>query len=266
MERLIQSQTMAYLEVNDILDVNQGGFRKNNSSTSTTSKMLDNIYENINCQQATYSVFIDFRKAFDSVNHKILLLKLTKLGFLPNTISWFKNYLLERTQYTVVNGQNSSLLGVYCGVPQGSVLGPMLFLLFINDLGSVITKSEYKLYADDTILYSSCTGDTDDVLIDNIQQDLNRVSNWCKLNAIMMNVKKTKSMMFGTRHKLSQLDPVKLYVENRPLDCVSSYKYLGTYVDSEVNFVRQANETIKPISYKYYFLGKIKKFLILIFY
>ena len=103
MEHLIQSQTMSYLEENNILDVHQGGFRQNNSTTATTSAMLDNIFNNINNGQLTYSIFIDFRKAFDSINHDVLLKKLVKLGFNFNTIKWFQNYLTNRTQYTVVN-------------------------------------------------------------------------------------------------------------------------------------------------------------------
>ena len=261
MERLIQSQTMVYLEENDVLDVNQGGFRKNNSTTSTTAAMLDDIYTNINNQQLTYSIFIDFRKAFDSINHKILLKKLAKLGFHPETILWYQNYLTNRTQYTVVDDTRSSLLGVNCGVPQGSVLGPMLFLLFINDLGSAIKHSLYKLYADDTVLYSKCTGEDNVILSMKMQEDLDNVSVWCRTNAIMMNVKKTKTMIFGTKHRLSLADPPQMNVDGRLLECVSSYKYLGTHVDSELNFIRQSNETIKSISYKFYFLGKIKTFL-----
>ena len=103
LEHLVHSQTMSYLEENNIWDVNQGGFRKNNSTTATTSSMPD-IYKNINNQQTTYSIFIDFRKAFDSINHSILLSKLSKLGFQEYTLNWFKNYLTGRTQYTVVNG------------------------------------------------------------------------------------------------------------------------------------------------------------------
>ena len=98
-------------------------------------------------------------------------------------------------------------------------------------------------------------GDSDDVLKANIQHDLDNVSIWCKRNAIMMNVKKKETMVFGTKYKLLQLDHCQL----RPLECVPSYKYLGTYVDSELNFIRQSNETIRSVSYKYYFLGKIKK-------
>ena len=261
MEHLIQAQTMTYLEDNNILDQNQGGFRKNNSTTATTSSMLDDIYENINNQQLTFSVFIDFRKAFDSINHEILIKKLSKVGFHQDTVEWYRHYLTGRKQCSVVNGVRSSLLDITCGVPQGSVLGPMLFLIFINDLGSVINRSGYKLYADDTVLYSRCTGEDNETLCLNIQQDLNCVFNWCNDNAIMMNVKKTKVMMFGTRQRLLEMEQLNIFVNNRQLECVPSYKYLGTHLDSELNFIKQSNETIKSVSYKLYFLGKIKKLL-----
>ena len=165
---------------------------KHHSTTATTSEMLDDIYSNINIQQITYSVFVDFRKALDSINHNILLKKLKKLGFHNTTVTWFENYLTGRTQYTMVNGINSDLLGVPCGVPQGSMLGPTLFLLFMNNLISVVKNCNYKLYADDTVLYSKPTGDEDVILRVKIQSDLNSISTWCKLNAIMMNVKKKK--------------------------------------------------------------------------
>ena len=261
LEHLIHTQTKKYVDNNNFLDVNQGGFRKNNSTTAATASVLDGIYTNINQQQITYAIFIDFKKAFDSINHKILLNKLAKLGFHDQTIKWFESYLTNRTQYTVVNEMKSSLLDITCGVPQGSVLGPMLFLIFINDIKTAIKYSGYKLYADDTVLYSNDTGQTSAELHNCIQQDLNNVQSWCIRNAIMMNVKKTKSMVFGTRQKVAEDNNVHFFVNNRPLEIVPLYKYLGTYVDSELNFVRQSNETIKSISYKLYFLDKIKIYL-----
>ena len=161
----------------------------------------------------------------------------------------------------MVNGISSDLLDTSCGVPQGSVLGPMLFLLFINDLKSSIQYSGYKLYADDTVLYSKCTLDQDATLQTNIQSDLDNVYRWCKENAIMMNIKKTKSMAFGTKHKLANTPQSQFHVNDLQLECVPSYKYLGTHLDSELTFVKQSNETIKSISYKLYFIGKIKRFL-----
>ena len=186
------------------MDVNQGGFRKNNSTTSTTINMLDEIYTNINNHQLTYAIFIDFRKAFDSINHKILLKKLSKLSFQKSTVDWYESYLSHRTQYTEVNGISLSLLEIGRGVPQGSVLGPMLFLIFTNDLSSVMKYLGHKLYADDTVLYSKRTQENNVTLQANMQSDLDSISSWCTNNAILMNVKKTKSMVFGTRYRLKQ--------------------------------------------------------------
>ena len=261
MGHVIHSQTMSYLEENNILDVHQDGFRKNNSTTATTATMLDDIYNNINNKQLTYSIFIDFRKAFYSINHEILLNKLGKLGFCRSAINRFQNYLENRKQYTVVNGIESGLLDISCGVPQGLVLGTMLFLLFINDLSSAIRHSGHKLYADDTVLYSKCTNNNDAVLRSELQQDLDNVSQWCSKNAIIMSVKKTKAMVFGMRHRLREVPKLNFHVNQKPLGSVSSYKYLGTFLDSELNFIKESNETIKSISYILYYIGKIKPFL-----
>ena len=140
-------------------------------------------------------------------------------------------------QYAVVNNMNSSLLDITYGVPQGSVLGPMLFLLSINDLSSSIKFSSHKLFADDTVLYSKCTLESDIVLKANLQQDLNNMSQWCTRNAILMNVKKTKSMRFGTKQKLKETLQPNFFVNQKQLECVPSYKYLGTHLDSELNVV-----------------------------
>ena len=168
---------MSFFEENNILDVNQGGFRKNNSTTETTASMPDDLYNNIKIQQLTITIFIDFRKAFDSIDHEILLQKLAKLGFHENSIKWYKNYLANQTQYTVVNGIEPSRLDLTFEVPQGLVLKPMLYLLFINDMGSAIIHSSYKLYADGTVLYSKCTGEDNAGLYTSMQQDLSAVVN-----------------------------------------------------------------------------------------
>ena len=125
-------------------------FEKKHSTTATTAHLLDDIYMNINNHEIKYAVFIDFRKAFDSVNHDIIIKK--RLGLHPNTISWFKSDLASPTQITCANQVYSDIAPTTCGVPRGSVLGPLLFLVFIDDLGSVVQESSYKLYTDDAVI------------------------------------------------------------------------------------------------------------------
>ena len=144
------------------------------------------------------------------------------------------------------------------GVLQGLDLEPMLYLLFINDLGSAIIHSSYKLYADGTVLYSKCTGEDNAALYTSMQYDLFAVVNWCTKNAIMMKKKRKKSMIFGKRQNSARLDQRSFHVNNRQLEIVPFYKYLCTNLDSEL---KQSNETIKSISYKLYFLKRIKQFL-----
>ena len=145
------------------------------------------IYININNQKPTLAIFIDFKKAFDSVNHNIIIKKLKKLGLHPNTIDWFMSYLASHTQITSVNQIHSDIAPVTCGVPQGSVLGPLLFLVFINDLGS-----SYKLYADDTVIYTDYTKTDTETVVSDLQADLTNLNNWCRMNEICINISNSK--------------------------------------------------------------------------
>ena len=140
LEKSVHTQLMEHLTLQNILDKNQGGFRKGFPTTSTRAKLTDDIYSAINNSELTLAVFIDFKKAFDTLDHNILLLKMKHLGLKDNAIKWFKNYLHGRTQCTVANDITSDPLPITCGVPQGSILGPLLFLCYINDLSSTIKQ------------------------------------------------------------------------------------------------------------------------------
>ena len=132
------------------MSVNQGGFRKGHSTIDTIAKFTDRIMAQINNTELTHAVFVDFKKAFDTVDHLILLKKMANLGIKNQTLNIFRNYLSNRTQRTLANGIVSEDKPILCGVPQGSILGPLLFLIYVNDLEKCTRTSFIKLYADDS--------------------------------------------------------------------------------------------------------------------
>ena len=140
-ERIVHGHISEFLDDHELLNKNQGGFRKGRSTISTIAKFTDDILLGINEKEYTVASFIDLRKAFDTINHNILLKKLPHFGINVNVMKWIRNYLLNRKQKCTVNGITSRELDIRCGVPQGSILGPLLFLLYINDLDNSLIHS-----------------------------------------------------------------------------------------------------------------------------
>ncbi len=143
-------------------------------------------------------VFLDLKKAFDTVNHNILLNKLQSFNIAPIAINWFKNYLEGRVQSVKYQGVKSDREYITCGVPQGSILGPLLFILYINDLGDYLLDSSISLYADDTALYT--TASTQVELMLNFRVEVSIVNEWLKANHLTLNASKTKYVIFGTKN------------------------------------------------------------------
>ena len=200
-------------------------------------------------------------KAFDTVNHQLLIKKLKKYGISGKFLAWIDNYLTDRKQCTVANNIVSSNENVVCGVPQGSVLGPLLFLVYINDISTAITNSKISMYADDTVVYIS-HADVN-LSIPLLQSDLNRVYTWCNSNKLTINCKKTKLCMFGMRSaiKKSKTQDVQLSLSNQILERVCSYKYLGLILDEHLTFNKHIKELKRIVSHKLYLLSKIRKYI-----
>ena len=198
-------------------------------------------------------------KAFDTVNHNILCQKLKHYGLHPDTVEWIQNYLTNRKQNCKVNGIVSTEANVICGVPQGSILGPLLFLLYINDLQSVFQKTNYKFYADDTVLYATDRNEL--VAHGKVQDDLNAVVKWCSENKITMNISKTKAMAFGTRHMLKRVCHFKLLIDQQDIHYVNSFNYLGIKLDEKLDFEVHAKECLRLVSHKLYILSKIRNII-----
>ena len=250
-----------HCENNNILDERQGGFRPNHSTCSTTAYFINDIYKAMNDNKVLIATYIDAMKAFDTVDHHILLQKAEHYGITGLTLNWLKNYLTERYQCTLANGIVSDSKLITCGVPQGSVCGPLLFLIYINDIAMVLKYCKVSLYADDTVIY--LTHDNVNVALDLIQTDLNNLSNWCERNKLTINSKKNKYCIYGMRSNVKKSKTINtvLSLNNNILDRVCSYKYLGFIIDDHLTFNKHISEMCKTVSHKLYLLAKVRRYL-----
>ena len=179
-------------------------------------------------------LFLDLKKAFDTVDHTILAEKLKLYGIKAGTIKWLKSYLCGRLQVTRIGSEVSPPSLVTCGVPQGSILGPLLFTIYVNDLPNVISNSKINLYADDTAL--TVVSKNRSELETTLNQTLSEVSKWFKSNKLSLNIKKSKIMCFGTRSQLVKTSNLVVQCDNMRLEQVPCYKYLGVILDSSLSF------------------------------
>jgi hypothetical protein len=153
LEKLMYKRLSSFLEMNKFLYEYQFGFRKNHSTVHAVMEVIDAIYEHCDNNEITMGIYIDLQKAFDTVNHEILIQKLENCGVRGTVLEWFSNYLSNRKQYTVLLNNESTLESVKLGVPQGSVLGQLLFLIYVNDIQYAVTGAKIKLFAVDTNLF-----------------------------------------------------------------------------------------------------------------
>ena len=205
----------------------QHGFIAGRSTVTNLLEFTTILFQNFQRSLQTDVVFTDFSKAFDVVNHHILLLKLKHYGLPHRLLCWIKSYLTGRSQNVIFNSDISSEIVVTSGVPQGSHLGPLLFLLFINDLPSVITHSSILLYADDVkLFYASNVSSTC------LQSDLNSLAQWCELNCMNLNINKCKHMVFTRKIMFSQT----LSLCSIELEKVNAFCDLGVLLDPKLRF------------------------------
>ena len=260
-EKIVHQRIYHYLEEFDLLDHRQGGFRPKHSTARTCSHFVNDLYTAMNNNKFTIAVFIDAMKAFDTVNHSFLLKKMSKMGITGKLHDWVKNYLTSRYQRTLANNVIPNQKLITCGVSQGSVLGPLLFIIYINDISKAIKNSKVSLYADDTVIYISHSDYLSAVHL--IQSDLDSVHIWCDRNKLTINCKKTKFCLYGMRsliRKGKTLD-LKLSLNNQILEQVCSYKHLGLILDEQLNYNKHIKELKKLVSHKLYLMSKVRKYI-----
>ena len=199
LEKLMYKRLYNFLNKNNIIYNLQFGFRQQYSTAHALINITENIRKALDGENIGGGVFVDLQKAFDTVEHQILLAKLNHYGIRGFTNDWFQSYLSNRNQYVSINGFDSGLTSINCGVPQGSVLGPLLFLLYINDLNQAIKFCKGHHFADDTNLL--CLSNSINKLNKLVNTDLKHLVNWLNANKISLNVKKTE-MVKETKRNL----------------------------------------------------------------
>jgi len=236
LEKIIYKRIYNFLLKNNVLYKHQFGFRTGHSTTLSLIEIVDEIYKNLDDNNYAMGLFLDLQKAFDTVNHSILLDKITFYGIRGIAHDWFTSYLTHRKQFVSVRGICSKSELIKHGVPQGSVLGPLLFLLYINDIANCVPDLKIKLFADDTNIF--LFNKKIDILFLEANETLNQFNIWFRANKLSLNTEKTQYMIFKKpRQKLDKNLFPDLKVENKIISHVTSCKYLGVTLDEDLSFI-----------------------------
>ena len=250
LEKLMYSRFYNFLNVYNCISELQFGFRSKHSTSHTLVSITEKIREALDTGHFACGVFIDLQKAFDTVDHDILISKLEHYGARGIAKNWFSSYLQNRKQCVKLNGFESSLSDISYGVPQGSVLGPLLFLMYINDLSVSVKNSMVHHFADDTNLL--CINKSLKLLCKKINYDLRGITHWLNANRISLNISKTEFVVFRSPRKIIDFD-IKIKVNGQRIYQSSYIKYLGVYLDEHLSWKPHIHELRKKLNQILYF-------------
>ena len=262
-EKIIHCQLITFFDKNHLLTKFQFGFRPKLSTEYAATILLDSIRNNIDKGKLVGAVFVDLSKAIDTVSRSMLLDKLPLYGVQDKEPEWFKDYLFFRKAKVACNRCLYKEHALMTGVPQGSILGPLLFLILFNDVVDVIEHLSILKYADDTVLYVA------DKNIQSIKaklsKDMDFLADWLKNNELVLNLKKgkTESLLFGTSQRIAkESEPLKIkMLDQTVINNTTEYKYLGVRVDSSLNLNSNVHTCFKRASGRLQLLAKMRSYL-----
>ena len=255
-ERALCSRFLDFFTKNDVISVSQFGFRQDHSPTNAIAKFIQQIIDSMESGNYCVGIFLDLSKAFDTLDQNILIDKLQYYGVRGNAIDIVRSYFNDRKQF-VVNHVNSDIMNTTCGVPQGSILGPLFFLIYINDIVNSSRLLNFTLFADDTnILYSDSNSDQ---LFDTLNLELNKVSQWLRVNKLSLNLDKTKYIVFYKRNKISFHQQV--IINDVRIAQANEVKFLGVIVDDHLSWRSHIDSIVLKLSKLIGILYKLKNSL-----
>ena len=257
-EKCIHDQLHLYVTEFNIIYKMQSGFRSDFSTDTCLSYLHDKILKGFDKGEYTGMILIDLQKAFDTIDHKILLQKLKCIGLSDSATNWVKSYLTNRITFVEIEGSKSSEKEIKCGVPQGSILGPLLFLIYANDMYQAV-HCDLLLYADDSCL--TVTHKDINVIEDTLNENLSSLCDWLIDNKLSIHLGKTESILFGTRYSLSKANELNIKYGNQQIEQKQSVKYLGVTLDSILNGKSMVEDILSKINNKLRFLYRKQRFL-----
>jgi hypothetical protein len=262
-EKIIFKQLYDYFHINKLFYNSQYGFRAEHSTEFAALELIDRVLVEMDKNEIPISIFLDLSKAFDTLDHPILLNKLDYYGIKGDALNLMKSYLSDRKQYVEIDGIQSDTLVIKTGVPQGSILGPLLFIIYINDIANSSNIFEFIIYADDTtlsgtlkiIIKKSQMKSINEI----INNELSNINDWLKVNKLSLNIQKSKFILFHTAQR--NIPQLEIKIDNVKIEQVKDFNFLGLTLNENLHWNAHINKISNRISRSLGILNKLKHFL-----
>ena len=264
LEKAVLMQLKEHLASNNLLEKFQSAYRQNHSTETALLRIVNDILESCDNGNVSVVTLLDLSAAFDTIDHDILCDSLRKnFGLSDTALAWFRSYLADRSLTVVVDGNSSLPMPLKYGVPQGSVLGPVLYVMYTMSLGRVIDSHSvsHHMYADDTQLYDSCAPSNFMSLSQNLERCCSSIKSWMTSNKLKLNEEKTEVLLCGTESMRKKIGAQSVTIANADINIVSKAKNLGVILDSSLSMEHQINYVVKVTNYELCRISRMKQYL-----